>query len=134
MVHHSLFSIQRFPGGLRMGIQNVDGKIAPEERRAFVRALINDLRALGWMIAHGMIEQSVRRIGAEQELFLVNAAWRPSPVAMEVLERVADPHFTNEIALFNLEANLDPLEFKGDCLWQMERDLNRLVAKARAAA
>jgi len=117
-----------------MGNQDVDGKFAPEERRAFVRSLINDLRALDWMIANEMIESGVRRIGAEQELFLVNSSWRPSPVAMQVLERINDPHFTNEIALFNLEVNLDPMAFDGDCLWQMERELNRMVAKARAVA
>ena len=81
-----------------------------------------------------MIESNVRRIGAEQELFLVNAAWRPAPVAMEVLDKISDPHFTNEIALFNLEINLDPLVFGGDCLSRMEQQLCELLDKARRAA
>ncbi len=117
-----------------MGEQKVNSRSAPEELRAFIKHLLTDLRALEKMIADDTIESGVRRIGAEQELFLVNAAWRPAPVAMEVLDRVRDPHFTNEIALFNLEINLDPIAFGGDCLSRMERELNDFIAKAREAA
>ena len=117
-----------------MGEQKVNTKTAPEEHRSFVKHLLIDIRALEKMIADDMIESGVRRIGAEQELFLVNKAWRPAPVATEVLSKIDEPHFTNEIALFNLEINLDPLMYGGDCLSQMERQLNEYIAKARAAA
>ena len=117
-----------------MGIQSVDTKLTPEELRAFIKSLLNDLRALDKMIADGMIEANARRIGAEQELFLVNSAWRPAPVALDVLDKISDPHFTNEIGLFNLEINLDPLTFGGDCLSRMEQQLNGMLATASAAA
>jgi CBS domain-containing protein len=117
-----------------MGIQSVDTKLTPEELRAFIKALLNDLRALDKMIADGMIEANARRIGAEQELFLVNSAWRPAPVALRLLDKISDPHFTNEIGLFNLEINLDPLTFGGDCLSRMEQQLNEMLATASAAA
>ena len=117
-----------------MGIQNVDTKSSPAELRAFINSLLTDIRALEKMIADGMIEAGVRRIGAEQEMFLVNPAWRPAPVANEILAHLDDPHFTNEIALFNLEINLDPLAFGGDCLSRMERQLDEMLARAAAAA
>ena len=117
-----------------MGDQRVNTKAPPEELRAFINHLLTDLRALEKMIADDRIESGVRRIGAEQELFLVNPAWRPAPVALEVLDKIRDPHFTNEIALFNLEVNLDPLVFGGDCLSQMERGLDGFISKAREAA
>lgn len=117
-----------------MGEQNVEGKIEPRELRAFIRSLLNDIRALDRMICEGMIESGVRRIGAEQELFLVDSSLRPAPVAMQALDRITDPRYTNEIALFNLEINLDPLLFRGDCFSLMERQLNQLVAGARVAA
>ena len=117
-----------------MGEQKVNARCAPEELRAFINHLLADLRALEKMIADDMIESNVRRIGSEQELFLVNAAWRPAPVALEVLDKIRDPHFTNEIALFNLEVNLDPIMFGGDCLSRMERELNCFISKAREAA
>ena len=112
-----------------MGEQQVKEGNKPQELRVFIRALLNDLRALRQIIDAGMIESDRRRIGAEQELFLVNPAWRPAPVAMPVLERLRDPHFTNEIGLFNLEVNLDPLDFQGNCLVEMERQLSRRDAQ-----
>jgi CBS domain-containing protein len=117
-----------------MGEQQVQEENQPQELRAFIRSLLNDLRALRQIISAGMIESDRRRIGAEQELFLVNPAWRPAPVAMPVLERLRDSHYTNEIALFNLEINLEPLSFQGNCLVEMERQLRRLIDQARAAA
>ena len=117
-----------------MGEHHVELESGPEQRRAFIRRLLDDLRALEKMIASGVIESDVRRIGAEQELFLVNAAWRPAAIAQQVLDRIADPHFVTEIAQFNLEINLDPLVFTGDCLSEMERQLNAMIGKAQAAA
>lgn len=117
-----------------MGEQQVKEENQPQELRVFIRTLLNDLRALRQIINAGMIEGDTRRIGAEQELFLINPAWRPAPVAMSVLERLCDSHYTNEIALFNLEINLDPLRFAGDCLVELERQLRELIGGARTAA
>jgi CBS domain-containing protein len=117
-----------------MGEHDVELESEPEQIRAFIRRLLTDLRALEKMISSGLIESDVRRIGAEQELFLVNSAWRPASVAQQVLDRIADPHFVTEIAQFNLEINVDPLVFTGDCLSEMERQLNGMIGRARAAA
>lgn len=117
-----------------MGEHDVELESEPEQLRAFIRRLLTDLRALEKMIASGLIESDVRRIGAEQELFLVNSAWRPACVAQQVLDRIADPHFVTEIAQFNLEINVDPLVFSGDCLAEMERRLNGMIGQARDAA
>ena len=105
-----------------------------EQLRQFMRALLRDLRALERMLADGAFERGVRRIGAEQEVFLVDRDWRPAPSALKVLERLRDPHYTTEVALFNLEMNLDPLPLGGDCFARMERQLEDLLAGARAAA
>jgi CBS domain-containing protein len=102
--------------------------------RAFTRSLLGDLQALETMLRTGAIESGVRRIGAEQELFLVDKNFNPAPIAMEMIERVADEHFTTELARFNLEFNTDPLSFGGDCLHLMEGQLSGLLAKARVAA
>jgi CBS domain-containing protein len=117
-----------------MGEHEVSYESTQQELRDFIKHLLNDIRALEKMIASDMIESGVRRIGAEQELFLVNPAWRPTPVGLEVLDRIADSHFTTEIAQFNLEINLDPVVFAGDCLSRMGRQLDELLAKARTAA
>lgn len=105
-----------------------------ERLRDFTRRLLADLRALELLLGHGFIEQGVRRIGAEQELFLVDRRWRPAPLAVEMIDALGDDHFTTELARFNLEFNTDPLTFGGDCLRRMERQMDELLAKGRAAA
>ena len=86
------------------------------------------------MLDLGLIESGVRRIGAEQELFLVDESGAPAPVAMKVLSRLGDPRFVTELALFNLEINLSPLLLEGSCFSTMEAELGALLARAREAA
>ena len=102
--------------------------------RAFQEALLRDLHALEKMLDGGLFETDVVRVGAEQEMFLVNRAHSPAQVAPEVLERLDDPAFTTEMGKFNLEANLAPRRFEGHCLGEMEIDLTRLVRQASIAA
>ncbi|MFM8980449.1 MAG: glutamate-cysteine ligase family protein [Planctomycetia bacterium] len=105
------------------------------EIRAFSKRLLRDLRALERMLKEERFEKGVRRIGAEQEVFLVDRHMRPAPTALEVLKILDDPqHYTTEVARFNLEMNTDPLVFGGSCLSQMEQQLDRLVGRARMAA
>jgi len=81
-----------------------------------------------------MFETGVRRIGAEQEMFLVDRTMGPAPVATDILARTDDPRLTTELARFNLEANTTPHVFGGDCLRKLEQELVDVVAKARAVA
>ncbi len=107
---------------------------SPEAIREFSRALLRDLLAMERIVADGLIESGVRRFGAEQEMFLVNDAWRPAPVSIEVLEDLNDDPFTTELARFNLEANLSPRVLEGRCFSAMHTELDEYVARARAAA
>ena len=104
------------------------------ELRAFMRAILADVHALEQVIARGMIETGVRRIGAEQEMFLVDKTLSCAPVSTQVLETANDPRLTTELAKFNLEANLSPQIFGGSCLRNLENELNDVIAVARKAA
>jgi CBS domain-containing protein len=117
-----------------MGIQDIKAGSGGQQHRVFMKRLLNDLRALEKMIDDGVIQSGVRRVGAEQELFLVDRGGRPAGIAMEVLEKVDDPHFTTELGLFNLEINIEPSTFGGDCLRRMEQQLTLYLAKVREAA
>lgn len=105
-----------------MGDQNVSA-LNRNSRAAFTRALLDDLEALEKMLAEGLIEDDIQRIGAEQEGCLVNTRWRPAPHSDLLLESIDDPHFTTELARYNFEINLDPLELKGDCFRRTEARL-----------
>jgi CBS domain-containing protein len=102
--------------------------------RAFTKRLLRDVQALERMVDGGMIEEGVRRVGAEQEVFLVDRNYRPAPTALQMIERLKDDHFVTEVALFNLEMNLDPLPMTGKCLSGLETQLLGLLEKARSAA
>lgn len=114
--------------------ENVRAERGAESVRAFTRAILRDLHALERIVAEGMIETDQRRIGMEQELFLVDSGWRPAPVALEVLERLGEGPFTTELALFNLEINLDPVPLIGDCFSAIRRALEGHLDAVRLAA
>jgi len=101
----------------------------PDDLRRFSCALINDIKALDQMLERNVFETAPMRIGAELEVCLVNSSWRPAPLSMKVLEAIGDPHFTTEHSLYNLELNLDPIELGGDCLYRLEGDLDRYIAR-----
>lgn len=117
-----------------MGEQNIHVNTSEEDRLIFLQHLLNDLKALERMHKDAVIEDDVIRIGAEQEFCLVNQQWRPATNAMEVLRDLDDPHFTTELARFNLEINLDPVTLTGGALRQMEAQLVQLMNKAHEVA
>src|ERR1041384_227024 len=117
-----------------MGEQDVTQVLDERQQRAFMKALLDDLRALELMLEGDVMESGVRRIGSEQEMFLVDSDLGPAPVAEEVLARVNDERLIAEIARFNLEANLTPRLLGGRCLRLMEEELIEVLRLARAAA
>src|SRR5215210_2994828 len=117
-----------------MGEQDVKRVAEEREQRAFMKALLDDLRALEQMLETGMVESGIRRIGAEQEMFLVDSNLGPAAVAEEVMVRVNDARFVAEIARFNLEANLTPLTLGGRCFRRMEEELAEVLGLAREGA
>ncbi len=114
-----------------MGLQTAS---AVEQRKRAMNWMLRDLHALEHMLAEGMFDVSHPHIGAEQELFLVDQAWQASPVALDMLDVVGDPHFTTEIGAFNLEINLDPRRFSGTCFSDMQAQLDDFVNTCRGAA
>lgn len=117
-----------------MGEHNISTDYDEQQLRTFTLAVLNDLQALEAMLANGDFESDVRRIGAEQEIFLVDSAMRPAPLVTEVLETAKDGRLTTEIGKFNLEANLTPRGFRGSCLRLMEDELNEVIDTVRDAA
>lgn len=117
-----------------MGDLKIKGVTDRRSIKVFTYQLLRDLRALEMMIEKGMFEPDTRRIGIEQELCLVDESWRPAPINLKILREINDPHFTTELAQFNLEINLDPLEFGGDCFSRMEMQLNGYLQRVEEAA
>ena len=117
-----------------MGEHNVEPQVDEKKSQAFMKALLEDLGALAYMLESGCIERGVTRIGAEQEMFLIDRHLRPAPVSLAVLDHAKDARLTTEIARFNLEANLTPLKLEHNCFSRMEQELAALVELARTSA
>jgi CBS domain-containing protein len=117
-----------------MGEHKVSVLGTPDGRKNFIDHLLKDIEALQKMHESDMIEKDVTRIGAEQEVCLVDSAWRPAPINLDLLENIKDPHFTTELARFNIEINLDPLRFKEDCLSKLERKTRQYLLTAEKEA
>ncbi len=120
-----------------MGEQRVKLAKTNEQVQNFMKNVLKDLRALEKMLDDDWFETDIIRIGAEQELCLIDRNGKPFLNAGEVLEKLGgeSEHFTTEFAKFNLEVNVNPpLEFKGNALSQMEHNLQKRVEQVRAAA
>jgi CBS domain-containing protein len=117
-----------------MGEQNVKQNTEEATHQAFMKSLLTEVRALEKMLDEGLIESGVSRIGAEQEMFLIDGAHKPATRALEILDVIGDKRFTHELGLFNLEANLSPQEFGGDCLRRMENELQEIYQRAQETA
>jgi len=117
-----------------MGQHNVEQQVDTNKTQAFMHALLEDLHALAFMLEDGRIESGVTRIGAEQEMFLIDRDLRPAPVSLDVLRQANNPRLTTEIARFNLEANLSPLALNENCFSRMEQELQQVIAVARDSA
>ena len=111
-----------------MGEQKVHLPSDKEDLRSFIRSLLNDVHALDQMLKLEWFESDVVRIGAEQEMVLVDKNHKTSNVALEAMEVMKDlPWLESELALFNLEITLTPQEFTGACLSNLEKEtLHRL--------
>lgn len=114
-----------------MGEERVKIAKSNEEVQKFMKYVLRDVRALEKMLEEDWFETDVIRIGAEQELCLIDEHSKAMPNAMEVMEALGEGNYTTEIAKFNVEVNLDPLEFKDDCLSKLEENLQREVEYVR---
>ena len=59
-----------------MGRHDLPSGFTEEQLRAFMKAILADLHALERMLTEDRFETGIRRIGAEQEMFLLDRAGR----------------------------------------------------------
>ena len=104
-----------------------------KQMQHFVRQLLSDVEALEFMLDNDWFESDIMRIGAEQEMCIVDKdTFKPACINMEVLEKMKEWEWvTTELAQFNLETNLTPLEFVGNCLSELEKENAEGLEKIR---
>ncbi len=104
-----------------MGENKVNKPTNPRELQKFTRSLLQDIKSLDYMLQNNWFEKGIHRIGAEQEMVLIDVQnYRPDPINIEVISKLEQYDWLDtELAMFNLETNFVPREFTGDCFSQM---------------
>ncbi|MEL7123333.1 MAG: glutamate-cysteine ligase family protein, partial [Bacteroidota bacterium] len=117
-----------------MGEQKVSLAAGNAQMHVFVRNLLKDVEALEYMLENDWFEKDTLRIGAEQELCMVDKkTLKPATIAMEVLDKMNGHAWAEtELAKFNLEVNLTPQVFEGDCLSKMAEETKKCLDKVRS--
>ncbi|HPQ20546.1 MAG TPA: glutamate-cysteine ligase family protein [Saprospiraceae bacterium] len=107
-----------------MGEQRVSLVSDKKQMQKFLKALLDDVKAMEYMLENGWFEENVSRIGAEQEMVLVDKnTFKPATNAMEALDLMKDKEWVEtELAKFNLEINLTPRKFEGSCFSELEKE------------
>ena len=117
-----------------MGSANVRLVTSQKDLNDFTRNLLQDVHALERMLTDGWFNEAPIHIGAEQEICLVDQHYKPATKSMELLKELEDKGFTTELAKFNIEANLDPIEFHSDCFTSLEDQINDRLNDLQEAA
>ena len=109
-----------------MGEQKVSLVEDSQQMNHFIRALLNDVRALEHMLEHDWFDNDIMHIGAEQEMALVDLKnFKPATIAMEVMDGMTEHKWLEtELAKFNLEICLTPQKFSGDCFSKMHHEIS----------
>lgn len=99
-----------------------------QARKAFTYHLLKDIEALDYMLRNDGFSDEHIRIGAEQELAIVDKKMRPSCQSLKVLGALDSDDFTTELSQFNLEVNLHPLTLKSGVFTKLHEDLKNHLA------
>jgi hypothetical protein len=100
----------------------------------FAERLEECLSTFGQMLQRPGFGVGPATVGAELELFLVDAAARPLPHNQAIRATVADPRITVELNRFNLELNASPVPLAGRPFTALGSELNVLLDHVAHAA
>jgi gamma-glutamyl:cysteine ligase YbdK (ATP-grasp superfamily) len=117
-----------------LGIEVDRTEFTARERALFARKLHDNLAALKALLARPDFGAGPPSIGAEVELYVIDARSRPKHANLEILAHTRDPQFTLELNRFNLEYNLTPVPAAGRPLSRIEAEISSALARANAAA
>jgi len=109
-----------------MGTQTVTSISDKKQRQHFIKALLNDIRSLEYMLDQDWFEKGITRFGSELEMVLVDkSTLKPCNIATAVLDKMKKHKWLEtELAQFNLEINCTPRELTGKNFTLMENEIH----------
>ncbi len=117
-----------------MGAEITRDKFDERDYARFRGRLEQCLSDLGRLLERPGFGAGPATIGAELELFLVDAAGLPLPCNQAVRARAADPRIALELNRYNLELNASPSLLAGQPFTALGDELNWLLARVGDAA
>ncbi len=111
-----------------MGREIPTDSFQPEDFELFKVRLEVQLTRLEKLLGQPGFGSGPPTLGAEVELFLVNAEGRPLPVADKLLRELDDPRLAPELNLYNIEANLTPITLAGSPFKALREELSSVAA------
>jgi len=117
-----------------MGVGLERERFEAAEYERFSERLRRGLDALRELLERPGFGDGPPSLGAELELFLIDAAGRPLPLNRAVLRETFDPRLTVELDRFNLECNLRPTPVAGRPFGALRREIVGALSEVRRAA
>lgn len=118
-----------------MGIEINKTSFAAGDRQMFAQRLEDQLEMLSALIERPGFGGSVDSMGAELELYIVDAEGRPAAINDALCDAAKDPQLTVELNKYNLEYNLSPQIMNAGGLLATEQELvEKLQQCSRLAA
>lgn len=117
-----------------MGSQSILSSKNAQARKEFTYHLLRDISSLEMLLDKNAFDNKIQRIGAEQEVTIVDDKMRPSCCALDILKTIDHKNYTTELSQFNLEMNLDPLKLESGCFEAVEKDLHRHIDHLKKVA
>jgi len=100
----------------------------------FARRLQQSLKILRTLLARPDFGRRPCHLGAELEVFIVDAEGKPLPINRKVLASQVDTRVQLEVDRFNLEYNLDPVPFRGQPFSRLQAQLSEALNALDQAA
>jgi hypothetical protein len=108
-----------------VGVEIERERFTAHDFAMFRERLRDGLVALEQVLARPGFGEGARTIGAELEMFTVDTAGRPLAAGEEVVRRIADPHVSHELGVFNVELNTEPVALAGRPFGGLRADMVR---------
>ncbi len=106
-----------------MSGKSINSTVNVKARKAFTYHLLKDIETLDQMLKNDLFPKDDIRIGAEQELAIVDKKMKPTCKALDILDKVDNELFVTELSQFNLEINLEPMLLKAGVFYNIHKKL-----------
>ena len=117
-----------------MGIEINQTEFEPQDYRVFRSRLEENLDALRQLMARPGFGEGEGSLGAELEMYIVDAGGNPLHANQEILADANDPDLTLELNRYNLEYNLPPFALDDSPFGQTEQAIIDKLAHLRVIA